>query len=104
MTRRLVNALDSEAVQKIATVFEGIRAAAAILEAVNPTAILKAWDEQMEILPYIDPTQFQQIMANRADMDRKRAIIAAADAFVREWNRIKAEALAAETKDASSTI
>jgi len=79
--RRLVNAIE-EAKRQQALVWSGLRQAGQILDAVNPQGILdviaaeNGWDSA-------DP-----------DMERKRQLLEAAAQFLREWNRIRTEALA----------
>lgn len=79
----------------IAAVFDGIRLAAMLIESANPEAVLAAWERQETTMPFLDPTAYQKMLGARDDVRRKKEIIQAAAVFLREWNRIKAEALEA---------
>lgn len=83
----------ADAEHTVAMVFNGIKSAAMLIEAMNPDAVLEIWERQETIMPFINPTTYQKHLAARDDMRRKKEIIQAAAAFLREWNRIKAEAL-----------
>lgn len=92
--RTLRNVSDEDQ-HAVALVFNGIKSAAMLIEAVDPEAILESWERQETVMPFLDPTAYQKHLAARDDMRRKKEIIQAAAAFLREWNRIKEEALAA---------
>lgn len=84
---------------RISVVFGLIRSAAMMIEAVQPDLILEDWNRQETMMPFTDPTAYQRLLGARDDMRRKKEIIQAAAVFHREWNRIKAEALAADANN-----
>lgn len=87
--------VNESAEHKVSVVFNSIRSAAMLIEAIDPVAVLESWNHQETILPITDPTAYQKILAARDDMRRKKDIIEAAAQFLKRWNEIKAEALAA---------
>lgn len=89
--------VSGEDVARIEVVFQGIKAAAMVLTAVEPQRWLAAWDRQEEMLPFTDPTMMQQMLAQRDDMRRKKRLLAAAATYLKEWEAVKAEAMAEGT-------
>lgn len=84
-----------EDVARVEIIFQAIKTAAMVLEAAEPQRWLDSWDRQESILPFTDPTFMQKMLASREDMARKKRLLAAAAAYLREWEAVKVEALAA---------
>ena len=84
---------EQDDIAAVTLVYDAIRTAASILDAIHPDKILESWEKQETTMSLTDPTGYMKMMAAGDDMRCKKEIIQAAADFLREWNRIKDEAL-----------
>lgn len=82
-------------VRRVQEIFGVIKTAATLLEAIEPQKLLDSWERQEAVMPFTDPTLMQSLLASRLDMARKKRLLVAARDFMREWNAVKGESLAA---------
>jgi|SRR5882672_2122126 len=78
-------------VARIGQVFDVIKAAAMLLTLIEPQRILTSWERQETILPFLDATAYQAVIAQRKDLDRKKRLITAARDFLNEWEAVNNE-------------
>jgi len=76
----------------IAVTFAMVEHAARLIAAANPEAAAAAIRQGIDASFYTDPTLAQRYLAQRADMERKLAILDAAAMLLRHWTIIKENA------------